>query len=211
MNHREVILKCMEVNANYMRLPAGMLSDYQALVKLYQRIASQCLECAGAWVEEQPCPSHEPAVDAFMWSIVAWSDAFGRSIGVDMAEWSARFVGPHYQFAGYLKSGTQATLINSVAGPPAQVVMELDISWMNLGIRLTQAWGFRQHLKDRDALREARRLGRELARDSPVRKAYLESDLAFFQQLFKNFPFSEKTVARLSQWLRDLEVYTSGI
>ncbi|KKN30537.1 hypothetical protein LCGC14_0833220, partial [marine sediment metagenome] len=52
----------------------------------------------------------------------------------------------------------------------------------------------------------------ELAREgSPVRKAYLESDLAFFQQLFKNFPFSEKTAGRLSQWLHDLEVYTSGI
>ncbi len=57
-----------------------------------------------------------------------------------------------------------------------------------------------------------RRLDQEVRRPgNPAYKSYLESDLVFFQRLFKNFAFSRKTVARLSEWLHDLEVYTASI
>jgi len=206
MNHREIILKCTEANVKYMRLPAGMLDEYQALVKLYQRIASQCLGCAWAWVDNRPCPPHEPAVDAFAWANVAWAEAFGMSIGVDMAEWNTTFVHPHDQFASYLKPRSRAETLSSVTGPPAKVGMDLDVSWMNLGIKLTAAWGLRQHLKDRDALAEARKLGKELLRKGPVRKAYLQSDLQFYNALFEIFPFSDKTREHVDLWLLKLEV-----
>ncbi|GAH73592.1 unnamed protein product [marine sediment metagenome] len=127
------------------------------------------------------------------------------SIGVDMAEWSATFVHPHDQFASYLKPRSRGETLSSVTGPPAKVVMDLDVSWMNLGIKLTAAWGFLEHLKDRDALREARKLGKELLREGPVRKAYLQSDLQFFNALFEIFPFSEKTREHLDIWLLKLE------
>lgn len=208
MNHREIILRCMEVNVKYMRLPAGMLDEYQALVKLYQRIASQCLGCAWAWMEDKPCPPHEPAVDAFVWAIVAWAEAFGSSIGVDMAEWNATFVHPHDQFASYLKPRSREETLSPVTGPPAKVVMELDVAWMNLGIKLTAKWGLPQHLKDRDALGEARKLEKGLLREGPVREAYLRSDLQFFNALFEVFPFSEKTREHLDAWILQLEEAT---
>ena len=103
MNNKEIILKCMEVNHKYMRLPAGKVDGLEAMTRLYKRIAEQCLTCAQAWGQDSPCPDHEPATDAFIWGVVAWSDAFGLSMGVDMAEWSRLFVYPHDQFASYLR------------------------------------------------------------------------------------------------------------
>ena len=212
MNHSETIIKCMEANTAFMRGPAGKLDEYQALSQLYERIASQCLGCAWAWMQEQPCPSHEPAVDAFMWNIVAWAEALGMSIGVDMAEWSATFVYPHDQFASYLKPRSRTEHLDPVTGDPAKVVMELDVAQMNLGIRLTAKWGLVHHLKDRAALGEARRLGKELLREgSPAQKAYLLSDLQFLNVIFEYFPFSEKTRERLDAWILQLEECTRSI
>jgi len=206
MNNREIILRCMEVNADYMRLPAGMLQEYRSMVNLYQRSADQLKECAQAGVEDKPCPAHEPATDGFIWAVVSWAEAFGQSIGVDMEEWDRVFVAPHDQFASYLKPRGRSEWISPVAGSPAQIVMELDARWTDLVIRLTIRFGIKQHLKDRKAMIEARHLQQELRKEgSPVYKAYLQSDLAFFKQLFKNFPFSEKTVMALGDWLLKLE------
>jgi len=205
MNNREIILKCTEINRDYMRLPAGMVQGYQAMVNLYQRIANQSVECAQAWVEDKPCPSHEPAVSAFWWAVVSWADAFGSSIGVDMEEWDTVFVAPHDQFASYLMPRSRSEFLPVVVGSPAQIVMELDSSWTDLVIRLTIRFGG-INLRDRRALVGARHLQQELRKEgSPVYKAYLQSDLEFFRQLFKNFTFSEKTVMALGDWLLKLE------
>lgn len=221
---RELILKCTEVNRDYMRLPAGIVQGYQAMVNLYQRIADQSVECAQAWVEDGrgyllgkaliACPPHEPAVSAFWWSVVSWAEAFGQSIGVDMEEWNTAFVAPHDQFASYLMPSGRSFLsrywsssrVLPVGGSPAQLVTELDSRWTDLVIQLTTKFGLAAHIKDRRAMVEARHLQRELRKEgSPVYKAYLQSDLAFFKQLFVYFPFSEKTIIVLGDWLLKLE------
>lgn len=202
---REIILKCTEVNRDYMRLQAGMVPGYQAMVNLYQRIANKSYECAQAWVEDKPCPPHEPAVSGFWWAVVSWAEAFGQSIGVDMEEWDRVFVAPHDQFASYLKPRGRSELISSVQGSPAGVVMELDARWTDLVIQLTIKFGGIT-LRDIRALVGARRLQRQLREpNTPAYKAYLQSDLAFFNQLFKNFPWSVKTVMALGDWLLKLE------
>ena len=90
--------------------------------------------------------------------------------------------------------------------------MNLDAAWMMLVVKLTAQWGLLSHLKDHGAMMQARSLDQELSRPgSPAYKSYLESDLVFFRQLFKNFPFRQETVARLSEWLNDLEGYTASI
>ena len=65
MKHKEIILNCTRVNHQYMRLPSGKVSGLEAMTDLYKRIASQGLDCAQAWVQDSPCPDHEPATDAF--------------------------------------------------------------------------------------------------------------------------------------------------
>ena len=152
------------------------------------------------------CPDHEPAVDGFWWGVVSWAEAFGASIGADPGEWNTVFVHPHDQFAGYLKPRSRTEMLGAVVGSPAEMVMELDVAWMGLVMKLTAQFGLANHLRDYRAMLEARNLEQELRRPgSPARRAYLQSDLVFFRQLFANFPFSQETVARLSQWLRDLE------
>ncbi len=210
--NRDIILKCTQVNVDYMRLPAGMVDGYRDLVALYKRIARQSLDCAQAWVANRPCPDHEPAVDAFWWGITSWAKAFGLSVGADPWEWPATFVAPHEEFAGYLRPGSPGEGLEIVTGNPGEMVMKLDAAWMMLVVKLTAQFGLFHHLKDHGAMMQARSLDQELRRpDSPAYKAYLESDLVFFRQLFKNFPFSQKTVVRLSEWLHDLEVYTASI
>ncbi len=210
--NRDIILKCTQVNVDYMRLPAGMVDGYRDLVALYKRIASQSLDCAQAWVANQPCPDHEPAVDAFWWGIVSWSEALGMSVGTDPQEWGATFVAPHEEFAGYLRPGSRGERLAVVTGNPGEVVMQLDAAWMMLVVKLTAQWGLLRHLKDHGAMMQARSLDKELRRPgSPAYKAYLQSDLAFLRQLFKNFPFRQETVVRLSEWLNDLEGYTASI
>ncbi len=103
-------------------------------------------------------------------------------------------------------------MLGLVVGNPGETMMVLDAAWMMLVVKLTAQFGLLRHLKDRGAMTQARSRDQELRRPgSPAYKSYLESELAFFRQLFKNFPFSQKTLARLSQWLHDLEVHTASI
>lgn len=202
MTTRELIHHCCKVNAEYMRLPAGELHNYKHLSGLYQRLADQSLLCAGAWLRDEPCPEHEPAVDAFWHAVVAWSDAFGISIGVDPVEWGREFVHPHFLFADYLRPGEQLETIEPHAALPAEVIMELDIRWLKLVVKLTARWGLFHHAKDMPALREAERLERDLrAEDGQVREAYLKSDLKFFKALFEPFPFKYQTKQQIKDWL----------
>jgi len=206
MKHKEIILNCTRVNHRYMRLPAGKVAGLEAMTDLYRRIASQSLDCAQAWVQDSPCPDHEPAVDAFWWAIVSWSDAFGLSMGVDMAEWSRLFVYPHDRFANYLRPGGLPPPLWPVDGSPANIILTLDATWTELVIKLTAQWGLFHHLKDKDAMLEAQRLQGELRTPgSPAYKAFLESDLKFFRNLFKPFPFSEQTKKHINAWLKRAE------
>jgi hypothetical protein len=199
---RELMRHCCKVNCDYMRLPAGELPNYETLTALYRRMASQSLLCAETWIQARSCADHEPAVDAFWWAVVAWADAFGISAGVDMAEWSREFVSPHWEFADYLRPGEKVETIDPHAGLPAEVIMELDVRWMKMVIKLTARWGLFHHLLDSPALREARYLEAELRKPgSQVRDAYLRSDLKFFQELFKPFPFKKRTRQQLDDWL----------
>ena len=213
MDIKEIILNCAKVNHKYMRLPAGKVVGLEAMTDLYKRIAIQSLQCAEEWYNDRPCPDHEPAVDAFWWGIVAWSDAFGLSMGVDMAEWSLNFVFPHEQFANYLRPGMPPPPLepilcplHSANGSPADVILTLDAKWTELVIRLTAQWGLLHHLKDQGAMWEAQRLEGELQNPaSPSYKAFLESDLVFFRNLFKHFPFSEHTQKYIASWLKRAE------
>ncbi|KKL49356.1 hypothetical protein LCGC14_2316330 [marine sediment metagenome] len=206
MNNREIILNSMHVNQDYMRLPVGKVAGLEAMIDLYRRIASQSLDCARDWMQDLPCPYHEPATDAFIWGIVAWADAFGLSMGVDMAEWSRLFVYPHDQFANYLRPGNPPSPLEPVNGSPANVILTLDAAWTELVIKLTAQWGLLHHFKDHGAMIEAQRLQGELHNlDSPTSKAFLKSDLTFFRHLFKSFPFSEKTQKYINAWLKRAE------
>lgn len=206
MKQKEIILNCTRVNHKYMRLPAGKVVGLETMTDLYKRIASQSLDCAQAWVQDSPCPDHEPAVDAFWWGVVAWADAFGLSMGVDMAEWSRLFVYPHDQFANYLRPSNPPPPLEPVNESPANVILALDAAWTELVIKLTAEWGLFHHLKDRGAMLEAQRLQGELRTPgSPTCKAFLESDLTFFHHLFKNFPFSEQTRKYINAWLKRAE------
>lgn len=202
MTEREIMLRCTGVNRDYMRLPAGQVTGLTTLTELYQRMASQSVECAHAWVSDQSCPSHEPAVDAFWWGIVPWADAFGQSIKVEKGEWHRVFIVPHLSFAAYLKAGNHLESISPVSGTAAEIILELDRRWMELVIRLTMKWGLLHHIKDRQALNEAKNLDAMLrVPSSTAWSLYLESDLAFFRQLFKNFQFSAETTAYLADWV----------
>ena len=206
MNIKGIILECTRVNHKYMRLPAGKVAGLGAMTDLYKRIASQSLKCAEEWYKDRPCPDHEPATDAFWWGVVAWSDALGLSMGVDMAEWSRLFVDPHCQFANYLRPGTPPAPLEQADGSPANVILTLDAQWTELVIKLTAQWGLFHHLKDHGAMLEAQRLQVELKTPgSPTYKAFLESDLVFFRNLFKNFPFSKQTQQYIKDWLKRAE------
>lgn len=206
MKHKEIILNCTRVNHQYMRLPAGKVAGIEAMTDLYRRIASQSLDCAQAWVQDSPCPDHEPATDAFWWGIVAWADAFGLSMGVDMAEWSRLFVYPHDRFANYLRPGKPPPPLEEVNESPANVILTLDAAWTELVSKLTAQWGLLHHLKDKGAMLEAQRLSSELRTPgSPAYKAFLESDLTFFRHLFKHFPFSKQTRQHIDAWLKRAE------
>ena len=206
MNNREIILNCTRVNHQYMRLPAGKVAGLEAMTALYRRIAAQSLDCAQAWVQDSPCPDHEPATDAFWWAVVAWADAFGLSMGVDQTEWGSLFMYPHQEFANYLRPGNPPPPLEPVNESPANVILTLDATWTELVIKLTTKWGFFHHLKDKNAMLEALNLQGELRiPGSPTYKAFLESDLTFFHHLFKHFPFSERTRKEIDAWLKRAE------
>ena len=214
---RKLILHCAEVNVHYMRLPAGQ-GGFQAVAQLYQRLAEESLVCARAWVEAQPCPPHEAVVDGFWWGVLAWADAFGVSLELDPHDWNRHFVYPHYGFAQYLKAlpkpwtawgrrswTTNLPHIKPAVGHPREVILELDVRWTGMVIKLTARWGLLHHLKDLRALRQAIGLMGELHPSTPVGKAYLESDILFFRELFEPFPFSERTSQRIDEFLTRLE------
>lgn|GEM_PF-4976484 len=207
MDIKEIILKCMEVNHKYIRLPAGKVAGLETMTSLYNRIAEQCLTCAQAWGQDSPCPDHEPATDAFAWGVVAWSDAFGLSMKVDQVEWGKYVVYPHEQFAQYLRPGRPPEPLEEVDGSPANVILSLDARWTELVIKLTAKWGLVHHLKkDKDAMIEAQNLIRELKNPaSSAYKAFLESDLVFFRALFQLFPFSDVTRNYIHNWLARAE------
>lgn len=206
MTYAEVMLHCTGVNARYI-LPAG----FDAVAGLYRRIASESLCCALAWRNQprfgEPCPRHEPATSAFWHSVVAWADAFGRHLGLDEEEWYSKFVAPHRDFAWYLRPyqrGVQPPedLLSKAFSPGGPWLLELDARWTALVIKLTARWGVLHHLRDLRALWQALRLMRELrSTDSPVARAYLESDIEFFRELFKPFPFSDETRGKIDRFL----------
>jgi hypothetical protein len=201
-NNRDTILRCMMVNAEYMRLPAGAIEGLEHLTNLYRRIAKQSLECALAWVNDEPCPDHEPAVDAFAWGIVAWADAFGLSVGVDQEEWAKVFVQPHTEYAEYLRPGNHVEPIPFVEGPAGDIIMRLDALWMDRVVKLTAKWGLLHHMKDMPAVTEAKRLDEELKTPgSRGYRAYLESDLKFFAAFFEHFTLTEETRDQLNAFL----------
>ena len=162
MKHKEIILNCTRVNHQYMRLPAGKVAGLETMTELYRRIASQSLDCAQAWVQDSPCPDHEPATDAFWWGVVAWADAFGLSMGVDQTEWGRLFMYPHREFANYLRPSIPPPPLEEVTDSPANVILTLDATWTELVIKLTAEWGFLHHLKDSGAILEAQMLQGEL-------------------------------------------------
>jgi hypothetical protein len=201
---RKLMLHCTRVNVDYMRLPAGLAEGYQNIAQLYKSLAKQSYECASSWVRDDPCPEHEPAVDAFWWGVVAWAEAFGLSVGVDTEDWGQVFVAPHAVFASYLRENGMAELLPFVSGPPVDVILRMDVLWMERVIKLTGKWGLWHHMKDLPALNEARRLGGDLKiPGSPTRQAYLESDLKFFEALFKPFAFKTATRQHLKSWLAE--------
>lgn len=206
MDIKAIMLNCTKVNQRYMRLPAGKVAGLETMTDLYKRIASQSIQCAEAWHRDEPCPEHEPAVDAFWWAVVSWADAFGLSMGVDQVEWGQKFIFPHDMFANYLRPGTPPAPLSTVDGSPANIIMELDARWMVLVISLTAQWGMIHHLKDSRAISEAQHLEAELRNPaSPAYKAYLKSDLAFFRALFKPFPFNQQTKEHIDAWLKEVE------
>lgn len=206
LHAREIMLKCTQISCDYMRLPAGMVEGYSKVAALYQRLAEQSRKCAQAWVKDKACPSHEPAVDAFWWGVVAWADAFGTSVGVDKIEWERVFIRPHRGFAEFLCPGPHPEPLPFVGGPPADIILRLDALWMERVIKLTAKWGLMTHLKDKGALIEAQRLGDELRNPHrPAYKAYLESDIRFFRELFRPFPFSIETHRQIDSFLHQAE------
>lgn len=199
---RKLMVRCTEVNRDYMRLPAGALDEYRNIASLYQRLADQSYECAQAWLRDEACPEHEPAVDAFWWAVVSWAEALGTSMGIEPDEWYKVFVRPHRAFADYVLCGPHPEVIEPHAGLPAETILELDVRWMNLVVKLTSKWGMLAHLKDMPALHEAQKLEKVLrAPDGAARAAYLKSDLVFFRELFKPFSFEYKTRQQINDWL----------
>jgi hypothetical protein len=202
VNEKKLMRHCCEVNCKYMRLPAGSLDEYRNIAGLYQRLADQSLLCSQAWLQDEACPGHEPAADAFWWAVTSWAEAFGISIGADMSEWERVFVRPHHRFADYLLCGPHPEVIEPHAGLPADTILELDVRWMKLVVSLTSKWGMLAHLKDMPALHEAQRLEKALrAENGAARAAYLKSDLNFFRELFRPFPFEPHTRQQLNDWL----------
>ncbi len=228
MNERELILNCAQVNADYMRLPAGQLKGYEKLVKFYQWTADQSLLCAGAWRRDKLCPAHEPAVTAFWAAIIPWAQALGSNMGVDWGEWGNVFIKPHSQFVRYL--GAKNYLERpipvwqtppTVVSPAAQILYH-DVMWTRLVIKLTARWGLLYHLKDIPVLIQARKLMGELVRPfgkqeietgglwrrpppplpTELQHAYLMSDIEFFYKLFEPVAFSPGTRSKIEGFLR---------
>jgi hypothetical protein len=205
-NPRELILHCTWVNEAYMRLPAGMVSGYNLVADLYRRLATQSRQCAEAWVNDQCCPDHEPAVDAFWVAVVPWAISFGQSLHLDPGEWHQAVVHPHEQFVQYLTNNTCDDPIKLISGTPSEIIMKLDAEWMSRVAYLTGRWAWFRYLPDIPALAQAKQLDSALQEPgSEAQKAYLKSDLVFFRQLFEPFPFSESMRSDINGILAQVE------
>lgn len=163
-------------------------------------------------------PPHSPAVSAFWWGVFLWAKDFCS----DMVTWwddqgaaepgvrqrqrknegirdelSRVFVRPHLEFANWLRerhgrweddwSETSVPIVS-----PGQIILDHDARWILQVIKLTARWGLHRHLKDLLALWQALLLVRGLRRRTAVAYAYLESDVAFLQELFSHFPLTRR-------------------
>ena len=221
--------RCAATNLTYMRATPAGRAGYGAVVDLYHRLAVQGQTCAEAWEAGQPCPSHEPAVDAFWWGVAAWANAFCADVMAWLAPYNGRrlhhelqevFCRPHREFAQWLRplgAGSVGTRVITgysprvPAGRPAQLILCHDAAWTGLVIRLTAMWGLVRHLKDLRALWQSLRLVRRLRGwPDPVARAYLESDLAFFRGLFGHFPFTPRLRSVLDCFLEAADEELAG-
>ncbi len=221
MTAPEVMAKCAANNLAYMRATPAGRAGYGAVVRLYERIASQSLDCARAWEAGMPCPPHEPVVDAFWWGVAAWANVFCA----DVAAWfgpvhagiihnglQESFCCPHQEFAQWLRPeipGARMVACYSpqvVGSSPAGIILGHDAAWTLLVIRLTARWGLLRHLKDLPALWQSLRLVRRLRRwPDPVAGAYLESDVAFLREMFGHFDFRPHVRLALDRFLESAE------
>lgn len=220
---KELILHCTQVNEDYMKLPAGMIPDYRNLANLYRRMAGTSRECAEAWIKNRTCPEHETAVDAFWWAVWNWADAFGRSFKLETREWQKKFILPHFEFARYLRPIDNSRhsevdrYIETIRGEPSEIILELDIRWMKQVVYFTARWNFWGYFpRESPSLVQAKKLESALRKPgSEAQKAYLESDLIFFRQLFAGFPFSDEMKMSLDNILcrveREIAVMTAGL
>jgi len=143
--------------------------------------------------------------------VVAWSEAFGLSIGANSVEWLPKFVEPHHLFAQYIRRERPMDGMPTVRGSPCDIIMKLDALWMRRVIDLTARWGFFHYVLEMPSLMEAKRLETELQDPgSPARRAYLQSDLVFFRALFKPFPFNDEMRDYLDNWLMAVEEEING-
>lgn len=193
VDEKQLILKSMLVNNDYMRLPVGQLHNYPHIIGLYKRIAQQCVEASLCWANGEACPRHEPAADAFLWAIVAWLDPLAISAGFEIGEWRRVIVQPHWHFAEYMRPGLPAEAMPPVIGSPAEIIVSLDVLFLERVVKLTSKWGLPHHIKDLPAVNEAHGLDAELKKPcSPAWLAYLESDLRFFDNFFIPYPLTAR-------------------
>ena len=217
------MLKCAATNMAYMRAtPAGQ-QGYGALVRLYESIAGASLNCAREWADDNPCPPHQPAVDAFWWGVYAWSLQFSADIlwwwarntnrpnGLLLNQFQRAFCDPHLWFALWLRPlkleekrliAAYARRVDSLT--PGEIILCHDVRWTRSVIRLTARWGLVHHLKDLQALGQSVLLIHHLSRgprNSTIARAYLGSDLVFFRRLFRHFDFSPELRGVLDRFL----------
>lgn len=214
------MLQCARTNRRYMDLRAGHVG-YPKMVHLYRRIAVASVALATEYSLGKAPGPHEPAVDAFWWAVDQWSSHFTSdllkisplacSLGQEESdavhkELSERFCRPHRMFALWLRSGTvhiRLSPVNMVGVTPGRLILLHDYHWTREVVRLTTRWGLFHHLKDLPALLEACQLIQGLRRWPPsdAALAYLESDLAFLQELFGHFGFSAQVSRILEGFL----------
>jgi len=232
---QEVIRLCASTNGRYMETTAaGRVSGLEAMVRLYDRLATQSYGCAVAWLQGRPVPEHEPAVDAFWWGVVEWAHAFPRALlrwggyhEPELYEEMGRvFYVPHWDFAFWLRRPSAVTSrcagdvlipIHSWYRPwpvyrrPAEIILRYDAHWTRRVILLTARWGLLHHLRDAKALWQALFLMRRLRRwPDPVAVAYLESDLVFLRELFGHFEFSPRLKGIIENFLAVAERQQHG-
>lgn len=125
-----------------------------------------------------------------------------------------RFIMPHWEFAYWLRPIDTGLFTNAVglwsswpdrenAPGPAKIILDQDADWTMQVLKWTARWGLRQHLRDLPALYQTLLLVRRLRQhDSAVARAYLESDLAFLQELFSHFPLGRRATTMIDVFLQ---------